>query len=238
MKYIGMDGCKAGWVDIGFDDNGGWHIGVVSTIAEMSDAVRASEVTLIDIPIGLRERGQKERLCDLGARSVLSKRRASVFPTPCRPALRCTTYKEASATNYQHTGRKLSVQSWHIAAKIAEVDTLLEDKSLHGKLREMHPEIGFWAFNHKQELSFSKKTPEGLTQRQAILTRYCDTTEAIITTALKTYLRKDVARDDSVDALVLAVAATFANRLVCLPTTPEIDAKGLPMEIVYPDIKQ
>ncbi len=38
---------------------------------------------------------------------------------------------------------------------------------------------------------------------------------------------------DIVDALVGSVTATFSDALVTLPEKPEIDAKGLSMEMVY-----
>ncbi|MFW6321250.1 MAG: hypothetical protein ACOC0Z_05315, partial [Halohasta sp.] len=46
--------------------------------------------------------------------------------------------------------------------------------------------------------------------------------------------RKQVARDDIVDALVLCAAAR--QPLASLPAEPPVDARGLPMRIVTPDI--
>ncbi|MEM7028968.1 MAG: DUF429 domain-containing protein [Chloroflexota bacterium] len=238
MKFIGLDGCRAGWFFVGFDDHGRWEAGTVSTIADLATAIKASEEALIDIPIGLRESGTEERLCDLAARKLLRKRRASVFPAPCRPAIQCLTYEEASATNHTHTGRKLSWQSWGIVAKIKEVDDFLQDRALKGKLREMHPEIGFWAFNANQEMFHSKKKAEGVQQRLTVLRHYCQQTDDIVAYAMARYKRKDVGKDDILDALIVAIAATFANDLVSLPIVPELDAQGLAMEIVYPALER
>ena len=233
MKFIGIDGCKAGWFFVCFDGNGHWEVGVVSNITHLAEAIKASDVTLIDMPIGLPTKEQRERLCDLAARKVLKKRKSSIFPVSCRAAIQCKTYLEGSATNYQYTGRKLSIQSWNIAPKIKEIDDFLQDSTLRGKLREMHPEIGFWALNGGHEIAYSKKTSEGLKRRQAVLSRYCQATDAIIDHSLDTYLRKDLAKDDILDALVMAITATFSNRLLTFPEVPEVDDQGLPMEIVY-----
>ena len=233
MKFMGIDGCKAGWFFVGLNDDH-WHVGVASQIAELVEAIQSSQLTLIDIPIGLPTHERRERLCDLAARKVLTKRKSSIFPVPCRAAIQCTTYKEGSRVNHQHTGRKLSIQSWGIVPKIKEVDSFLRhNQALYGQLREMHPEIGFWALNDDQEMGDSKKTQDGLQQRQAILSHYYASAQDIIDHALTTYSRKQVAKDDIVDALVLAVTATFFDRLQTFPTVPEKDESGLPMEIVY-----
>lgn len=233
MKFIGVDGCKIGWFFVGLNGNGGWEMGVVPRISKLSEAIKTCELTLIDIPIGLREEESQERLCDLSARKMLGKRRSSVFPVPCRLSINCVTYEEGNKVNYEYTGRKLAKQSWAIAAKIKEVDELLHDEDMKGKVREIHPEVCFWALNKGREMEDSKKKIEGIKQRRTVLSKYCQLTDAIINSALKKYLRKEVAKDDIVDGLVGAVTATFSDALVTLPEEPEIDAKGLSMEMVY-----
>ncbi len=51
--------------------------------------------------------------------------------------------------------------------------------------------------------------------------------------ALDTYKRKDVARDDILDAMVGAVTALQFPRIKTLPASPAQDDEGLAMEIVY-----
>ncbi len=77
-------------------------------------------------------------------------RSSSVFPAPSRPALACSSYKEASRLNQQLTGRQPSRQGWAIAPKIREVDELLrEDAEAHGLFREVHPELCLLLFAHR-----------------------------------------------------------------------------------------
>lgn len=233
MQYIGVDGCKFGWFYVALDDKAGWKVGVVDHINELLPLISVSKATLIDIPIGLRDTEKDERVCDLSARKVLGKRRSSVFPAPCRRAVYCTDYKQASDTNYLNTGRKLSKQSWGITSKIKEVDTFLRENTQFNNVYEMHPELCFWALNNKKEMAYSKKKLEGFEERVKTLSTYYLQCGAIIDEALASYRRKDVAKDDILDALVGAVTARNSQPLKTMPAIPDIDIEGIKMAIVY-----
>ncbi len=233
MQYIGVDGCKFGWFYVALDNESGWKVGVVDNINELLSLISVSEATLIDIPIGLRGTEKNERLCDLSARKALGKRRSSVFPAPCRRAVYCTDYKQASDTNYMDTGRKLSKQSWGITSKIKEVDAFLRKNPQLNNVYEMHPELCFWALNNKKEMTYSKKKLEGFEERVNTLTTYYCQSSAIIDKSLTNYRRKDVAKDDVLDALVGAVTARNRQPLKTMPATPEFDIEGIKMGIVY-----
>lgn len=57
-----------------------------------------------------------------------------------------------------------------------------------------------------------------------------------IKSAMSKFLRKDLAKDDILDALVLALTAAYpSEKLVTFPPNPPYDEKQLRMEIVYPD---
>lgn len=236
MKYLGIDGCKAGWFYVGINENDQYRFGIVSAFNEILQIVDQSVQVLVDIPIGLRERDLKERLCDLEARKILGNRKSSVFPPPSRPALAFSDYKQASQINFQYTGRKLSQQSFAISKKIKEVDDLIINTKMQGKIREMHPEVCFWALNNYQSMNFNKKKVDGLEERKRILKKYFSITNNLIEEARSNYLKKDLATDDILDALIGAVSARFYKNLRQLPDHPEKDAKGLKMEIVYPAI--
>jgi len=233
MKYIGIDGCKIGWFFVILDDKQNWEIGVVKEIGALLPRIIASEMTLIDIPLGLREDIKTERLCDLSARKVLGARRSSVFPTPSRAAIYCSSYEEASQINYINTGRRLSQQSWAITGKIKEVDIFVRDNLQLKHFREIHPEVCFWGLNSKQEMNFSKKKQEGFEERRIILEKHFKPTMDIIGESLSRYYRKEVAKDDILDALVGAITAKEVHQLYSLPASPELDAKGIKMEMVY-----
>lgn len=234
MKYIGVDGCRAGWFLfwLGEDDKSGFSL--LHHIDELDAYVDAAEHILIDIPIGLLRRAPDERVCDKQARKMLGRPRgSSVFAAPSRCALECKTYQAANNRNRLCTGRGLSRQCFGILPKIREVDAYLETRARRLKIHEMHPELCFWALNQHTAMRDNKKTNEGYQERVAVLTRYHRPARDAIAMAMQRYPRASVARDDIVDALVGAVTAKNSQPLRSVPENPERDEKGLAMEIVY-----
>jgi predicted RNase H-like nuclease len=90
--------------------------------------------------------------------------------------------------------------------------------------------------NNYQSINFYKKKVDGLDERKRILKKYFSNTDALIQEARSKYLKKAVATDDILDALVGAVSSRFYPNLLTLPELPELDDKELKMEIVYPAI--
>ncbi|MGL5080506.1 MAG: DUF429 domain-containing protein [Microcoleaceae cyanobacterium] len=236
LTYIGVDGCRAGWFYVGFDQDWNYQFGLLKQFAEIENFLANCQQILVDIPIGFREIHRQERLCDLAARKILGKRSSSIFPAPVRSVLKLEDYHQASAENYNCSGRKLSKQSWNIVAKIREVDEFLGKVKGTRKIRECHPEICFWALNNKTVVNTRKKTAEGIEERLEILSQYYQDVRKLVAEAQSSYRRKDLAIDDIIDALACGVAATFWNCLKVLPPEPELDTIGLPMEIVYPSL--
>lgn len=80
----------------------------------------------------------------------------------------------------------------------------------------------------------NKRAEDGFRERLRLLERVYPGGSAVLTSALGRFARKDVGRDDILDALVAAVTAMLGKRrLRPLPGRPERDSTGLPMEIVY-----
>lgn len=233
--FIGADVSKGQWVIIKLSKGGSWDVGLSPTINEIWDNCCAARLVLIDIPIGLHEDGAAERQCDMEARRLLGwPRRSSVFRVPCRAALKASSYGEARRINKSRTGKSLAIQSWGIITKIREVDEFLNDNIIaRSKIREIHPEVCFWALNGRKAADIGKKTPEGISERREILRRVYNQTDAILTFARHKFHGK-VNDDDILDALVGAVTALLGEQqIVTLPEKPEIDSRGLPMEMVY-----
>ena len=161
--FVGADGCRAGWFTVLLYGDTDWRVVVFPDVFSLWEKCSSASVILLDVPIGLRERGSQERLCDTEARKLLgSKRRSSVFRVPCRPAIHAKlSYKEASDINEQLTGKRLPCQTWNIIPKIREVDTLLSShESARSRVREIHPEICFWSLRDAP-MKHSKKTEAG-----------------------------------------------------------------------------
>ncbi|MFN2364196.1 MAG: DUF429 domain-containing protein [Halarsenatibacteraceae bacterium] len=239
MRVIGVDGCSRGWFMIGENDNNQLSYKLYDNIQLLWQDNHDLKLALIDIPIGLKETGPEERKCDKLARKKLAKRKYSIFPAPCRQALSACSWEEANRINKKVRGKGLSKQSWNIASKIDQVDSLIKaEPEINNIFREAHPEVVFWALNSKSEMSFNKKTAEGYQERLNLLNSYLPEFEILLESILDDYYRKDLARDDILDALALYLAAKLNFNddweLKSIPAEPELDPEGIRMEIVYP----
>lgn len=232
--FLGIDGCPAGWFSVRIDAQSGWSIDMVANEA-IGALVGSVTTAFIDIPIGLLDEGPAERRCDQQSRRALGRPRgSSVFPTPARISLGASDFGEALRINRQRTGRGISKQCWLIAPKIRIVDELLQNKpALRAVLHESHPEVCFWALNGATAMCHNKKSVAGRTERMRLLHRFFPHVDAVFETALRRYRRRQVAPDDVIDAMVLAVSASLgAPRYRTFPENPPVDATGLPMRIV------
>ena len=236
LKYIGIDGCKDGWFCVSFDDNNNWSYRVISDTQSLGEYVSHANSTLIDIPIGLLNSGPNERQCDTQARKLLTKpRSSSVFPAPARQSLLAKDFKEALTINRESTGRGLSKQTWAIVPKIREIDNLLSSRlELQGVIRECHPELCFWALNGKSAMQYNKKTKEGKQERLIVLEKYFRQCYELFEQASSELLRRQVAYDDIIDAMVCAVTAKYGyNNYTIVPAVPAKDTNDLSMEMVF-----
>ena len=234
--FIGIDGCKAGWFCVFVDSNDKWSYCVLPDAIAIAEVVGSANSALIDIPIGLLSEGADERLCDKAARKLLgAKRASSVFPAPARQVLAAGNYQEALAINRKFTSRGLSKQAWNIVPKIREIDQLLRSRTeLQAILRECHPELCFWALNNENVMHFNKKKEQGRHERLAVLEKYYPECHLLFEQASSEYLRRHVAHDDIIDAMVCAATAKFGyGKYLTVPKKPDRDLIGLPMQMVY-----
>jgi len=245
FPYWGIDGCKAGWLCVGLNRRGKHCAFVAENIrcAHQEMEARKAKSALIDIPIGLSDNAEK-RVCDKCARKFIGKRRSSVFKVPCRQAL--DAYKKyadpeagknaGKRENRKITGGPLSLQTWAIASKIAEVDNFLQCqapmKNKKFKLRETHAEVCFRALSPcDADLEYNKKKSAGKEERRKILATHLPGARKI-ESEIKACLKSGIADDDILDAMVAAVTAKI-GRSETLPPNPPKDSRGLPMEMVF-----
>jgi predicted RNase H-like nuclease len=233
VHFVGVDGCRAGWVAIALGEDGAPSHLIAPTIAEIALRYPVA-LALVDIPIGLRGAERKERPCDTQARALLGPRRASVFAAPCRSALAHTSYEAASAENFRCTGRRLSKQSFNIAPRVRDVEEYLRRSGATGPvIREMHPEVCFWALAGRP-MAHGKRTEEGAAERLDVLSAHLPAARAILSEVTAAHPRSALRPDDVIDALAGAVTGLAGVlRLRTLPETPERDARNLRMEMVY-----
>ncbi len=235
MIFSGIDGCKGGWIVITLLNGEKSEEEVCQDITKVVEYVKDSDLTLIDIPIGLIDKGCDERQCDKEARKLLGKpRSSSVFPPPTRPALKGNSFEDCSYLNYKCSGRKLTKQAYGILPKIREVNEyFLKHPEIQNKIRETHPEVCFYGISGKA-MEFSKKKKEGKEERLEILKKGFPLSCEIYNKCINKFKRIEVAKDDILDALVSAVSAKFAYyNPISIPEKEQRDSEGIRMEIVY-----
>ena len=245
-KFVGVDGCKAGWFSVGLDDDCGYEVKVCDDFQGILDYYRNASLILVDIPIGLPDGSPSERPCDPAARRLLKRpRSSSVFRVPTRETVHQMaeglSFEEAKKLEQDLTdGKSISEQTRWIMDKIAQVDRVMTTQSDNASLRirEIHPELCFWGLNKKTAMKNKKKPVKGSDERLQVLGTAECRTQKIYDKACLHWRRKEVARDDILDALVAAVTAKLGCQdndyeLRTLPDDPPKDCKGLPMEMVY-----
>lgn len=234
MKTAGIDGCKAGWILITFDDENAFYE-VLRTDEYLKDAFHRFDRVFIDMPIGLEDENYT-RECDALLRKELGAEYASsVFSPPIRPALNAPSYAEANMQSYEITEKKLTLQAWNITPKIITVDQFLTDQpELQDIVFESHPELIFRNLNGG--MIFQKKnTKKGLRHRLSLVSDREEIAKDFFRDIKEEFRRNEVEEDDIVDSMALALAAKQSEKkgLKMLPENPEKDSKGLVKAIHY-----
>src|SRR5262249_49179060 len=148
----------------------------------------------VDIP-------RPPRACEAEARKLLPGKASSVFPTPCRPVLACTTHADANALS-KSLGVGINQQTFHLFSKMNEVDRLLRSTpALQRIVREAHPELAFARMNGGKPVLSKKRQPEGYAERRKLLAKH----------GFKTKIERlsGAARDDILDAIAVCRTATL-----------------------------
>lgn len=166
----GVDGCRAGWLFVSLPSHGPARWGVVREIGELVRCASEADRIFVDIPIGLPD-GPGGRACDLEAREKLGTQGSSVLPAPVRAVLDASgDYEDAKRRSREATGKAISLQTFAILPRICEVDALMRRTTKARCLvREVHPEVCFWALNGNKAMNRSKKAKEGFCEPMAVL---------------------------------------------------------------------
>lgn len=233
---FGIDGCKAGWFVVKqCGRSGKITAGVVGHFEDVLEWERMHAIVGVDMPIGLAANGT--RTCDTLARKLLGRPRgSSVFSPPTRAALTASNYAEACDINQAASGKRISIQAFHIRNKIAEVDDVLRRRAgAITNVFEVHPELSFMHLRMEQGgpahgLRESKAHAPGFAVRHALLVQCFG---SAIDTALAGRKPAQASRDDVLDAFaVLWTARRIASgNAFRLPDVIATDAAGIPMTI-------
>lgn len=239
IEFVGVDGCTCGWFSVGFSQDGRYDVGMFITFADLLDRYAGSQLVLVDMPIGLPD-GAEERPSDPAAKRLLHPHGPRVFRAPTRKALAHLVNNPGDkdgvrAVQIEITENSFSNQAIGIMPKIAEVDKLLPRETAP-QIREVHPEICFWALNGGRPVGPNKHSEVGIEERLRVLERVEPKAKEIFNAGRAKYPQKSVVKDDDiVDALAAAVTAHggWRDGFHTLPQNPPLDARGLRMEMVY-----
>ena len=245
-KFVGVDWAKGGWFCVAFDERGRYQCSVVPTFADLLSHYAKAALILVDSPIGL-PRQVAYRGCDEEARRCLRSRKSSVFPAPDRQLaeLACEA-KRLPRSQFLRVrddmNRKrppegqIAPPSWDFFPMVGQVDQVMTQLPAfeRSRVREVHPEVCFWALNAKRPMSHGKKGSAGLRERIAVLQQVEHRVQDILNLG-RNVPSSRAADDDILDALAAAITACkgYPDKLQTLPAEPPKDAYSLPMEMVF-----
>ena len=222
MAVLGVDGCPGGWVAAQVEDGHvSWHVGDFAALMLVDAAVVG-----VDIPIGLPPDARR-RAADVEARAALGRQRSSVFFAPPRVVLEAADQAHATRLSRAIGSTGVSIQLFHVLAKVAEVDAVLRaDPAAAARVVEVHPEVSFRRLAGTDVLP-SKRTAQGRHARlAAVRSRW------LPALALPAPLPGRARADDCLDALACAWTALRWSRGQAEVLGGEVDGEGLPMRIV------
>jgi predicted RNase H-like nuclease len=245
LTIAGVDGCRAGWIAVVCYAGRSPEITIFRNFADLVTALPINAVIAVDMPIGLPDISLGGgRIAERSARSVLKRRKSSVFSIPSRSAVyleqgefddfdarkvaRSRVSAHAKLTSQPPRG--VTFQAFSIFPKIRDIDLhLRSDISLRSRVLESHPEVAFWQLNNECEMQSGKKTNEGVAERKAVLAAHgmSSTFLELIPTS------QAAAVDDFLDACAMFLVAARRARGEArpLPDPPSVDAYGIPIAI-------
>jgi len=192
--FIGIDAFPAGWVAV-YLEKKTHRFHYAATTDHLLDV--SYQRAMIDIPIGLPQRGYRD--CDLAAKAIIGP---SVFLGARWNVWGFESYEAANAHYRIVKDTCISQQLWHLRHKLKEINQTITSE-IQNRLFESHPELVFWRLNRKQTLP-NKKTPEGRLRRIELVEEYG-------ISRIKEWLDQrhgtGIRRDDLIDACACAIAA-------------------------------
>jgi len=226
---LGIDGYRHGWVVVALDDGQRTIAYVPSIRAALAGPFDAA---MIDMPIGLPERGN--RACDTQGKALLGAAGSRVFLGARRPLFDFQSAADANTWAFSVGKKGISCQLWCLLKKMREVEAAIAP-ARQSVVLECHPELVFFRLNGGKPVSASKKSPEGVAARTNLLLQ---DGFAALPDWLQARTRNPfdgrapgAGKDDVLDACACAIAARDKARRI--PEDPPCDAWGLRMEIWF-----
>jgi predicted RNase H-like nuclease len=233
----GADGFRDGWVVVlDRSATGTTRCRTVDGVDALLSLPESPAVIGIDMVIGCPDAAEPGgRACDRAARQLLGHPRGtSVFSPPAYDALQADTYDEAQRRNRASgpDAPGLTKQTFHLIPKLRALAEHVTPER-QDRVREVHPELSFYAMNGETPMHDSKHTDAGRKVRLDLLVDHGFPDAAA---AVEAFAGGALGADDVIDAH----AACWTARRIhegtaerCPPRSDEAptNARGLRMEI-------
>lgn len=233
----GADGFRDGWgVVLWHPPTGTVRRRTVDSVGALLSLPEAPAVLGVDMVIGCPDTAEPGgRACDRFARQLLGHPRGtSVFSPPAYDALQAHTYEEAQRRNRAGgpDAPGLSKQAYHLMPKMRALAAQMTPER-QDRVREVHPELSFYAMNGNTPVATSKHTDAGRTARLDLLAA---NGVSDIRAAVNALAGGALGADDLLDAHAACWTARriqegTAERCPPLPGEVPTNARGLRMEI-------
>ena len=233
----GADGFRDGWVVVLHRSaTGTTRCRTVDGVDALLSLPESPAVIGIDMVIGCPDAAEPGgRACDRAARQLLGHPRGtSVFSPPAYDALQADTYDEAQRRNRASgpDAPGLTKQTFHLVPKLRALAEHVTPER-QDRVREVHPELSFYAMNGDTPMPDSKHTDAG---RRARLDLLVDHGFPDVETTMDALAGGSLGADDVIDAYAACwtarrihegTAERYPPRSADAPT----NARGLRMEI-------
>lgn len=172
----GADGYRDGWVVVLWQPaSNAIRFRAVDSVADLFALPEAPAVLGIDMVVGCPAQAEPGgRRCDRQARQLLGHPRgASVFSPPAYDALWADTYDEAQRRNRASgpDAPGLSKQAFHLIPKMRALATQMTPDR-QARVREVHPELAFYALNGNAPVAANKHSEAGRATRADLLSAH------------------------------------------------------------------
>lgn len=196
---------------------------VMTTLADVLDYRPSFTIVALHAPVGVMEKPDEHRACDVEARGRLGRRGGSVVPAPSRALLEADTYEEARAID-----PSLNIVRWRSMAKAREA--IREVQSWRQRtVYEVNPELAFTVMNDGQPLPYGRRSQLGREARRELL-------EAKLPGAAGVLAQRPagVREEKLLDALadLWTARRIMARAIVRSAEEPVWDEEGVRMDIV------
>jgi len=233
----GADGYSEGWVVVLLQPaTETVRVRTVDGVDALFDLPEAPVRLGVDMVIGCPDRAESGgRDCDRAARQLLGHPRGtSVFSPPAYDALWADTYEKAQQRN-RASGPEapgLSRQTFHLLPKMRALAEHITP-SRQERIREVHPELTFYAMSGDTPVSASKHSEDGRATRADLLEAHGFPT---VRAAIDDFADSVIGSDDVLDAHAACWTARrlhngTARRCPPRDTSAPRNNRGLRMEI-------